>query len=165
VPAVESDIRGATTIREQLSRHRAEESCAACHRNIDPPGFALESFDVMGAWRDRYRSVGQGEPVVGVGHHGLKFTHRNGPPVDPAGEMPDGRPFADIREFKAHLLADEAGLARNLARQLAIYATGAPIRFSDGETIDAIVDRARTADYGVRSIIHEIVQSELFLEK
>ena len=57
VPAVEPDIRGATTIREQLDKHRADESCAMCHRKIDPPGFALESFDVLGAWRDRYRAI------------------------------------------------------------------------------------------------------------
>ena len=50
VPAVEPDIRGATTIREQLAKHRSQESCAACHRNIDPPGFALECFDVMGGY-------------------------------------------------------------------------------------------------------------------
>src|SRR5262249_54828809 len=67
VPAVEPDIRGATTIRDQLARHRTQPSCNACHRNIDPAGFALESFDVMGAWRERYRSVGEGERVKGFG--------------------------------------------------------------------------------------------------
>ena len=51
-PAVEPDIRGATTIRQQLDKHRNVESCARCHRRIDPPGFALESFDVIGGWRD-----------------------------------------------------------------------------------------------------------------
>src|SRR5438270_8554441 len=60
VPAVEPDTRGATTIREQLARHRTLESCAACHAKIDPPGFALESFDVMGGWRDRYRALAEG---------------------------------------------------------------------------------------------------------
>ncbi|MBL9206703.1 MAG: DUF1592 domain-containing protein [Opitutaceae bacterium] len=165
VPAVESDIRGATTIREQLALHRAEESCAACHRSIDPPGFALESFDVMGGWRDHYRSVGQGEPVTGIGHHGLKFTYRIGPAVDASGEMPDGRPFADIRSFKANLLADEAVLARNLVQQLTVYATGAPIRFSDRGTIEAMVRNAERHSHGVRSIIHEIVQSDLFQKK
>src|SRR6185312_8967057 len=52
VPAVEPDTRGATTIRAQLERHRTLEACAACHAKIDPAGFALESFDVMGAWRE-----------------------------------------------------------------------------------------------------------------
>ena len=66
VPAVEPDTRGATTIREQLDKHRTVASCAACHAKIDPPGFALESFDVIGGWRDRYRALGDGEPRAGV---------------------------------------------------------------------------------------------------
>ena len=61
VEAVEPDIRGATTIREQLARHRQIEACATCHVLIDPPGFALENFDVIGGWRDHYRSIGNGE--------------------------------------------------------------------------------------------------------
>src|SRR5207249_2590744 len=64
VEAVEPDIRGATTIREQLGKHRAKAECASCHAKIDPPGFALENFDVIGGWRDHYRSVGKGEAVT-----------------------------------------------------------------------------------------------------
>ena len=165
VPAVESDIRGATTIREQLAQHRSEESCAACHRKIDPPGFALENFDVMGAWRDHYRSVGDGVPVAGIGHHGQYFTFRTGPAVDASGEMSDGRAFADIRSFRANLLTDEAVIARNLAQQLAVYATGSPVRFADRETIAQIVARAEPSGYGVRSLVHELIQSDLFQTK
>jgi len=51
------NIRGASTIRQQLDKHRTEPSCAVCHSKIDPAGFALESFDVMGGWRDRYRAM------------------------------------------------------------------------------------------------------------
>ncbi|MFO1447140.1 MAG: DUF1592 domain-containing protein [Opitutaceae bacterium] len=165
VPAVESDIRGATTIREQLALHRSQASCNACHRLIDPPGLALESFDVMGGWRDRYRSAGAGDPVSGFGHDGLKIRYRLGPTVDPSGEMPDGRPFTDIRSFKAILAADEAALAANLARQLSIYATGAPVRFSDRPAITRIVTAATRRAYGVRSLIHALVQDDLFRNK
>ena len=59
VPAIEPDIRGATTIREQLAKHRATENCAGCHSRIDPPGFALENYDVIGGWRERYRFVAE----------------------------------------------------------------------------------------------------------
>jgi hypothetical protein len=52
VPAIVPYIRGATTIRQQLAKHRNTEACASCHSLIDPPGFALESFDVIGGWRD-----------------------------------------------------------------------------------------------------------------
>ena len=64
VSAIDPDIRGATTIREQLAKHRSVESCGVCHRKIDPPGFALESFDCIGGWRDWYRVTGNGEHVT-----------------------------------------------------------------------------------------------------
>ncbi|HZR17128.1 MAG TPA: DUF1592 domain-containing protein [Verrucomicrobiae bacterium] len=165
VPALEPDIRGATTIREQLAQHRSQESCAACHRNIDPAGFALESFDVMGGWRERYRSFGNGEPVKGIGHNGLKYHFCLGPAVDPSGELPDGRQFQNVRALKQLLLKDDEQLARNLARQLVVYATGAPIQFSDRPQIAKILAHTRSNGYGVRSLIHEIVQSDLFLNK
>jgi hypothetical protein len=165
VPALDPDIRGATTIREQLARHRNQESCAACHRNIDPAGFALESFDVMGGWRDRYRAFGAGDPVKGIGHNGLKYHFCLGPLVDPSGELPDGRRFENIAELRKLLLQDDQQLARNLTRQLIVYATGAPIQFSDRPQIAKILARTRLTGYGVRSLIHEIVQSDMFLNK
>ena len=165
VPALEPDTRGATTIREQLARHRAQETCAACHRTFDPPGFALESFDVMGGWRDRYRAIGGGEPVEGIGHNGLRFHFGLGPEVDSSGELADGRKFKDIMQLKEELVRDPEQLASNMAEQLAIYATGAPIQFSDRPQLAKILERTRAGGYGVRSLIEEIVQSDLFLNK
>jgi hypothetical protein len=166
VAAVEPDIRGAVTLRQQLEKHRNDASCASCHSRMDPPGFALESFDVMGGWRDRYRAVKEGvAPEKGVGMNGQAFAFYYALPVDCAGELPDGRAFKDIREFKRLLVQDEVFLARNLARQLAIYATCAPVRFSDREQIEQIVKFASARQYGVRSLVHGIVQSELFLRK
>ena len=105
VPALEPDIRGAVTIRQQLDKHRADPTCAACHRTIDPPGFALESFDVMGGWRDRYRAFADGaKPEPGIGLSGQPFAFHYGLPVDSAGGLTDGRSFKDIREFKQLLL-------------------------------------------------------------
>jgi len=163
--AVEPDIRGATTIREQLAKHRAQESCNVCHRQIDPSGFALESFDVMGGWRDRYRSVGASEKVKGIGHNGNYFHFSLGQNVDSSGELPDGRKFADVRQLKRCLASDPDQLARNLAQQLTIYATGAPIGFADRPIIEKILAENRKNRYGVRDLVHQIVQSELFLNK
>ncbi len=59
-PTVEPDIRGTTTLREKLAKHRNIDSCAICHVKIDPAGFALENFDVIGGWRDEYRTLGEG---------------------------------------------------------------------------------------------------------
>ena len=165
VPAVEPDIRGAVTIRQQLEKHRTLETCNACHAKIDPAGFALENFDVMGGWRDRYRSEAGGELAQGIAKSGQKFAFHYALPVDASGELPDGRKFRDVRELKQLLLADERQLARNLAKQLTVYATGAPIRFADREPIEQILESASSSHYGVRSLIHELVQSELFLNK
>ncbi|MGB8166014.1 MAG: DUF1592 domain-containing protein [Chthoniobacteraceae bacterium] len=164
VPAIEPDTRGATTIREQLEKHRSQESCGVCHAKIDPAGFALENFDVFGGWRERYRALGDGEKQEGFGKNGQPFAFHLGPPVDPSGALPDGRKFDDIRSLKKLLLADERQLARNLARQLVVFATGAPVRFGDRAELEQILDRAQPK-YGVRSLIHEIVQSSLFQTK
>ena len=165
LPAVEPDTRGATTIREQLAKHRTQETCSACHARIDPPGLALENFDVMGAWRTRYRSLGEGEPVIGIGHHSQRFTFKLAQPVDASGSLADGRAFRDIRELRQLLLTDEEQLARNLVTQLAIYATGAAPRFADRPVIEAILGRSRASGFGVRTLIHELIQSELFQNK
>jgi len=167
VPALEPDIRGAVTIRQQLDRHRADPTCAACHRNIDPPGFALESFDVMGGWRDRYRAFADDvKPEPGIGLSGQAFAFHYGLPVDSAGTLTDGRSFKDIREFKRLLLDhDERTVARNLVGQLATYATGAPIGFSDRKQVEKVLDKTQGSGYGVRDIVHGIVESDLFRNK
>lgn len=166
VASIEPDIRGAVTIRQQLEKHRADASCASCHAKMDPPGFALESFDVMGGQRDHYRAVKDGvEPAQGVGLNGQRFAFHYALPVDAAGELPDGRHFHDIREFKRLLLTDELPIARSLAKHLMIYATGQPVHFSERDQFEAILQRASVSHYGVRSIIHEIIQSDLFQHK
>jgi hypothetical protein len=166
VPAVEPDIRGATTIRQQLDKHRADESCAVCHRKIDPPGFALESFDVMGGWRDRYRATAEAaEPVPGFGKNGWPFAFYLALPVDSSGTLADGSTFQGPRDFKRLLLRDESQIARNLARQLSVFATGAPVRFSDRIKIEQILEKSRASQFGVRTLLHELIQSELFLNK
>jgi hypothetical protein len=167
VPAIEPDIRGAVTIRQQLDKHRADAMCAACHKKIDPPGFALESFDVMGGWRDRYRAFADGvKPEPGIGLSGQPFAFRYGLPVDSAGKLENGLSFKDIREFKQLLLDhEERTVARNIVGQLATYATGAPIGFTDRGQVDEILDKSRDSEWGVRSIVHGIVQSNLFQYK
>ena len=166
VPAVEPDLRGTTTIREQLAKHRDQASCASCHSKIDPPGFALESFDVFGGWRDRYRATADGKQrQPGTGMNGQPLGYRPGPPVDSAGELADGRRFADIAAFKALLCEDERQLARNLVRQLVVYATGAPAGFADRAAVEGLLDRTAAGGHGVRSLVHEVVQSELFRTK
>ena len=165
VPAVEPDIRGATTIREQLEKHRTQPTCNACHAKIDPAGFALENFDVFGGWRDKYRANGEGKKEVGYGKNGQPFAFHLAMPVDASGELPGGGKFKNIRELKQLLLKDEKQIARNLTQQLMVYATGAAIRFGDRARIDDILTKTAPGNYGVRALIDEIVQSELFQNK
>lgn len=165
VPAVEPDIRGATTIRQQLALHRSQASCATCHDKIDPAGFALESFDVIGGWRDHYRALGDGVKVKGIGKNGQHFEFRLGQPVAPGGTLLDGRTFSDIKSLKKLLSHDEEKITRNLATQLTVYATGAPVRFSDRPALQAILTEGRGSHYGARRLIHALVQSPLFLNK
>jgi hypothetical protein len=155
VEAIEPDIRGATTIRELLSKHRDTPECASCHRKIDPPGFALESFDVIGGWRENYRLLGEGG----------SRRYREGPAVDPSSVLPDGRSFADVVEFKRLLLEDKDKLARALAEKLLAYGTGASPGLADRPAVEAVVARVREQGYGFRSLVHEIVQSPVFQTK
>lgn len=163
VPALEPDTRGATTIRAQLAKHREIADCAGCHTQIDPPGFALESFDVIGGWRDQYRFAGWRRDAKELTINGRKVYLDLD--VDPSDVLPDGRAFRNIDEFKQLLLADKDQLARALTVKLVTYATGGPPADSDLPQIDVIVGKVREKDYGLRSLIQEIVQSDLFLMK
>lgn len=160
VPPLEPDTRGATTIRERLDKHRELESCNRCHAEIDPPGFALESFDVIGGYRDRYRQTGNGIPVTIEGRNIFL-----GAEVDPSGTMADGRTFTNIEEFKKLLLAQPDTFARALTEKLVTYGTGAPPEAIDAAEIEKIVSRVKEKDYGFRALIHEIVRSPLFTNK
>mgnify|MGYP006273320813 CR=1 FL=1 len=163
VAAVEPDVRGATTIREQLAKHRDNRACAACHAKIDPPGFALEAFDVIGGQRGRYRSIGEGDaaprgkidPFIGI-------SFKLGPTVDVSGSLPDGRPFKDVLEFQKLVAADSNRLLTNMAQRLTIYSIGRGLTFSDRDAIQRVVSNTQKQGGGIKTLIHEVVQSDLF---
>ena len=163
VPAIEPDIRGATTVRELLAKHTTDKTCASCHARFDPVGFALENFDIMGAWRDRYRGMEKGDKVTGIDRAGHPFTYYVSQPVTPAGKLLDGKTFGNVRELKALLAADPRALARNLLYQFTLYATGTRVRFSDRAEIETMLDRAAAGGYRVKDLIHELTASDIFL--
>ncbi len=150
--AVEPDLRGAKTIREQLDAHRKVASCASCHLKIDPPGFALENFDVAGGWREQYRIL-KGPNLA---------MSKQGPRVEAAYELADGRAFQNVDGLKKLLLEDKDQLARCLTEKLLIYGTGRGLHYADRAVVDEIVARGRERGYGLRSLIHDVVQSRLF---
>ncbi len=143
VPAIEPDVRGATTLREQLVKHRADATCAQCHNEIDPPGFALENYDAIGGWRDQYDRK-------------LK--------VDASGKLPDGKTFASNAEFRKLVVAQDETFTRCLTRKLLTYATGRELNSSDRPSIDRISKEIAGNDKGLRDLIQAIVASESFLQ-
>ncbi len=163
VAAIEPDVRGATTIREQLAKHRDHAVCASCHQRIDPPGFALESFDVIGGFRERYRSIGEGDPAQrGSIDPLIGISFKLGPSVDATGELADGRAFQTIQQYQALLAADSNRLLRNLTQQFVVYATGRAVGFSDRPEISEIVRRTQADGGGIRSLLHELIGSPIF---
>ena len=163
IEGLEPDTRGTTTIREQLTAHRANPVCASCHRVIDPPGFALESFDPIGGFRTSYRATG-GELTFGQFTVPAPFV--DGLPVDPSGVTPAGEAFAGIADYKRLMLRNDLEqVARHLASQLLVFSTGAEIEFADRDSVEEIVARLGDDAYPVRTMVHEVVQSDLFRQR
>jgi len=183
IAAVDPDVRGTTTIRQQLDVHRNNTLCAGCHAKMDPAGFALENFDVIGGWRTLYRFTGEKpatEDTPRLGKDPVKpdflgvlpnqWIHvmnnvRYGLPVDASGATVEGRAFKDINEFKRILFAEEEQIARNLTERLIQYSTGARVSFADRPQVEAILSRTREGHFGLRSLICETIYTQLFRRK
>ena len=157
VGGVEPDTRGTTTIREQLAAHRDSTICAGCHKTIDPPGFALESFDPIGGFRDQYRAVGAFSEILQYAPYQL------GLPVDASGITSDGASFRGFADYQQVLLDNEMdAISYNLADQLITFSTGAQVEFSDRDAVNEILSSTKDQNYALRTMIHEVVASDLF---
>lgn len=145
VPPLEETAAGAapTTVRERLEKHRANAVCASCHSRIDPLGFALENYDVIGRWR----------------------TEEAGKPVDNSGEMTDGTRIQGPAQLKAALMQHKDLFVRNLTNKLLGYALGRGLTLRDSCTVDAIVAEVKAKDYSAQALIESIVLSTPFRQK
>lgn len=148
VPVVEPDVRGKTTIRDRLQAHRDNPACYSCHRHIDPPGFALESFDAIGTFRGNYYYPAIDKSL----------------PVDPSGEF-DGASFKDVAGFKDQLLARQPQFARCLVEKLLIHMLGRDLTAADRPAIRAIVDRAAADGFRLRDLVLLCCESDLLVQK
>ena len=155
VPAIEPDIRGATTIKEQLAKHRDIASCASCHRKIDPPGFALENFDVIGGWRDHYRALVEPRP-------GARAKLSDGPLVDSSDEWAGVGQFSNFQEFRELVKKREDLVTQNLTHQLATFALGRAPGFADRQPLKDIATNVREKKSGMKSLVLDIVSSPVF---
>jgi hypothetical protein len=138
------------TVRQRLDVHAQNANCASCHQGIDPLGFAFEQYDAIGQWRTR--------EVVGSG------TGED-PLVDPASAMPDGRKFADAREFKQRLLEDRDKIARAFIEHLCTYGLRRVLTVDDADDIQAIVQTAKQANYQIRDIVRAVALSTLMRKR
>ncbi|MCB1277444.1 MAG: DUF1592 domain-containing protein [Prosthecobacter sp.] len=143
VPTIEPDIRGAKTIRDQLMKHQENGSCRTCHRQIDPPGFALENYDAIGRWRGHYVD---GKTVL---------------PVDASGQF-GATKFTDVSGFKTELLNRREQFARCLVEKLLIFALGRELEITDRPHIRRILETAATNDYRLRDLVVLCATSEIF---
>ena len=169
VGSIEPDTRGATTIREQLAKHKADKNCAGCHQKIDPPGFALEAFDPIGRYRPFYRTTQTGEKLDNVqtwfGYHYGQVKYLKGADVDSRSVLPDERTVEGVRAYKDILAQKQEQIARNFVGKLVTYATGVHTEAGDAMAIDSILKRSEPMKYGLRTLIIETVQSDLFTHK
>jgi hypothetical protein len=141
VPALEEGPAAtAHSLRERLAQHRANPACASCHSRIDPLGFALENYDVIGRWR----------------------TEEGGLPIDARGELPGGKVFDGPDQLKAVLLEKKGLFIRNLTNKVLGYALGRGLTLQDSCTVDNIVAELERNDYSAHTLINAVVLSMPF---
>jgi hypothetical protein len=128
------------TLRERLEQHRQNPACASCHARIDPIGFGLENYDVLGRWR----------------------TEDAGKPIDAKGELPDGTKFDGPSELKQILLDRKDLFIRNLTSKMLGYALGRGLTLEDSCTVNEIVAALEKNDYKAHTLIEGIVLSTPF---
>lgn len=144
VEPIEPDTRGVSTMRELMEKHREDATCFECHRKIDPLGLAMEQFDHIGAWRDRYAK---------------KL------PIDATGEMPDGTIFEGADGIRDYLKQRPDQFTHCLTEKLMTYALGRRLSFTDRDDIELILDAMPEHDHGLRELVHQVVASESFRTK
>jgi len=146
VPAIDPDVRGATTIRDQLDKHRQLATCNQCHRKIDPLGFALEGFDPIGRARTHYDS-------------------RRRIPIETSGVLPGGKEFSGPAELKTLLLDQQEFFVRTVTNRLLTHALGRHPEASDRGAIDSLLANLRAENYPLQDLLLEIVSSDLFQQR
>jgi hypothetical protein len=157
VPPIEPDIRGATTIQQQLSKHREIASCASCHKKIDPLGFALESFDVIGGWREKYRALSEPTPKA-------RAKLIDGQPVNPADEWLGVGRFSSFQEFRELVKKREDLVIHNLVHKLATFALGRQPGFADREPLKTIAAKSRKDQSGMSTLVLDLISSPVFTQ-
>ena len=162
IATIEPDTRGTTTIRQMLLKHQSVDTCARCHRHIDPPGFAMEGFDPVGTYRQHYRIGKNMKQSLQPGLRLKRVSYNSGPRVNTSGVTVEGDVFQNIRDYRKLLRESTKQIARNTLSQLIIFATGGDIEFSDRDEVERILSATQSDGYPLRSLVHHVVTSPLF---
>jgi mono/diheme cytochrome c family protein len=147
-PGVETNLGGAegaktSSVRERLEAHRASPTCASCHRIMDPMGFALENFDLVGGWREF-----------------------DGPSrIDSKGQLADGTPVSGPADLRQAVLSRSDAFMTTAAEKLLTYALGRPVHDYDMPTVRAIVRRAGANNNRFSSLVMGIIESDSFQKR
>ncbi len=136
----DDQLEDGLTLRQRLARHREDPGCASCHARIDPLGFALENYDGVGRWRDS-------------DHIGA---------IDATATLPGGQEVSGVVGLKDALLADPERIARSVTEALLVYALGRSLEPRDVPVVDGIVASLREGGWGMRTLVHEVIQSYPF---
>jgi hypothetical protein len=139
------------TVRQRLELHRRDEVCASCHTKLDPYGLALENYDAIGKWRERFNGEG--------------FRGSQAPLLDVSGTLPNGMRFTTLEEYKTGLMAQKDAFARAFCVKLLTYALGRPVGYTDHGLVDELAGTLKQNDYRIQSLIYAIVASEPFRTK
>ncbi|MBL8888618.1 MAG: DUF1592 domain-containing protein [Planctomycetaceae bacterium] len=132
------------TLRQRMEQHRTDPNCAACHKMMDPLGFALENFDAVGRWRDV----------------------DNGEKIDATGELPSGEAFTGVSQLQKILIEQKQDeFLKCLTQKMLIYALGRGLRYEDQCTVNEIVKRLKDSDYRFSELVLGIVESVPFRQR
>jgi hypothetical protein len=132
-----------TTLRQRLELHRTNPVCASCHRIMDPLGFALENFDLVGAWREKDGAS----------------------PIDASGQLADGTPVNGPADLRRALLGRSDAFVTTVTEKLLMYALGRPLHYDDMPLVRAIVGRAASRDHRFSSLLLGVIESDAFQKR
>jgi hypothetical protein len=154
VPAITPDTRGAKTIRDLMAAHTKDTSCAACHKKLDPLGFALENFDAVGKWRDAY-------PIQSIDERG-RMLMKAGPPVDATGTLPDGTALRGVTDLKRYVVGHIDRFTAGVAEKVFIYGAGRVPSYADRKAIREAAAKVLADDGGFRDLVLAVIETDAF---
>ena len=146
-----------STLRMELDAHATNASCAACHRKIDPLGFAFEHYDAIGRWRDVDRS----SAAMGVFNRGKEPVF----PINAQSELADGRKFDGAESLQKLMVQDIDRIAQALVEKLATYALRRAMTVDDTPDLQRIAVACRGSDYRLKTLIEAFVFSDLMQKR